>query len=407
MSTSASLSGAAYSRTAAAGLLAERVVALDERDERRAGDRGDGGAGVERPHELLVAAAGDRRLRGEQADAPVAGGLDGGVRLRLEDADDRHRQLLLELRERRRGGGVARSDDELHALPLEEARDLVGKAADLVGRARPVRQPRAVADVDEVLVRERDETLVEDGQPAHAGVEHAERSPIHQSIVRAGRYPSRAVRRTLPLLVAVAALAWPGVAAAWTKQDVTIPASDGLPLAATLYVPDGAAPSGGWPAIMLLHGLGGSRQGMNTLAEQYFLPGEQYAVLTVDARGHGATGGLVTIDGPREVADVRDAFGWLAARPDVADDRIGAWGISYGGGAVWNALVGGVPFAAAETCETWTDLYSALVPQNLSKSGRRHRLPLRDPTGSARTGARDLPGVGAHVVQPARASIAV
>ena len=177
------------------------------------------------------------------------------------------------------------------------------------------------------------------------------------------------MRRTLPLLVAVVALAWPGVAAAWTKQDVTIPASDGLPLAATLYVPDGAAPAGGWPAIMMLHGLGGSRQGMNTLAEQYFLPGEQYAVLTVDARGHGATGGLVTIDGPREIADVREAFGWLAARPDVADNRIGAWGISYGGGAVWNALVGGVPFAAVETCETWTDLYSALVPQNLSKSG--------------------------------------
>jgi ABC-2 type transport system ATP-binding protein len=177
------------------------------------------------------------------------------------------------------------------------------------------------------------------------------------------------VRRTIPLLVAVVALAWPGVAAAWTKQEVTIPASDGLPLAATLYVPDGTAPAGGWPAIMLLHGLGGDRQGMNALAEQAFLPGEQYAVLTYDARGHGGTGGLVTIDGPREIGDVREAFQWLAARPDVADNRIGAWGISYGGGAVWNAIVAGVPFAAVETCETWTDLYSALVPQDLSKSG--------------------------------------
>jgi len=210
---------------------------------------------------------------------------------------------------------------------------------------------------------------VEDGQPAHAGIEHAYSPPIHQAIVRAGRYISRAVRRTLLLLLCVATLACPGVAAAWTKQDVSIRASDGLPLAATLYVPTGAVPAGGWPAIMLLHGLGGDRQGMNTLAEQAFLPGEQYAVLTVDARGHGGTGGLVTIDGPREIADVREAFGWLAARPDVADNRIGAWGISYGGGAVWNAIVAGVPFAAAETCETWTDLYSALVPQDLSKSG--------------------------------------
>ena len=177
------------------------------------------------------------------------------------------------------------------------------------------------------------------------------------------------MRRSALLLIAIAALAWPGIAAAWTKQNLTIPASDGLPLAATLYLPSGAAPAEGWPAIMVHHGLGGDRQGMNGLAEQFFLPGEQYAVLTVDARGHGDTGGFVTLDGPREVADVREAFQWLAARPDIADARIGAWGISYGGGALWNAIVAGVPFAAAETCETWTDLYSALIPQNLSKSG--------------------------------------
>jgi pimeloyl-ACP methyl ester carboxylesterase len=177
------------------------------------------------------------------------------------------------------------------------------------------------------------------------------------------------VRRTLLLLVGIVALGWPGIAHGWTKQDVSIPTNDGVPLAATVFVPEGTPPPGGWPGIVLLHGLGGDRQGMNGLAEQYFLPGEQYAVLTYDARGHGATGGLVTIDGPREIADVREAFEWFTARPDVSDSRIGAWGISYGGGAVWHSIVSGVPFAAAETCETWTDLYSALIPQNLSKSG--------------------------------------
>lgn len=150
---------------------------------------------------------------------------------------------------------------------------------------------------------------------------------------------------------------------------MSIPTSDLVNLAATLYVPDGTPPAGGWPGIMMLHGLGGDRQGMNALAELSFLPGEQYAVLTYDARGHGGTGGFVTVDGPREIADVREAYDWFAARPDVADARIGAWGISYGGGAVWNAIVAGVPFAAVETCETWTDLYSALIPQDLSKSG--------------------------------------
>lgn len=186
---------------------------------------------------------------------------------------------------------------------------------------------------------------------------------------RKGGTLPRAVRRALPLLLGIAALAWPGIAAAWSKQAVSIPTNDGVPLAATLFVPEGTPPPGGWPGIMLLHGLGGDRQGMNGLAELSFLPGEQYAALTYDARGHGDTGGLVTIDGPREIADVREAFEWFAARPEVSDTRIGGWGISYGGGAVWNAIVAGVPFAAAETVETWTDLYSALVPQDLSKSG--------------------------------------
>lgn len=180
--------------------------------------------------------------------------------------------------------------------------------------------------------------------------------------------------RRLILFVAVTLLVSPGMARAWTKQDVSIPTSDGVSLASTLYIPDGRPPPDGWPAIMLLHGLGGDREDMNTLAEQAFLPGEEYAVLTFDARGHGDTGGLFTLDGPREVADVREAFDWLAARPDIADARIGAWGISYGGGALWNALAAGVPFAAAETCQTWTDLYSALLPQDLSKSGAVARL---------------------------------
>ena len=60
----------------------------------------------------------------------------------------------------------------------------------------------------------------------------------------------------------------------------------------------------------------------------------------------GDSGGLVGIAGPREVADTRAVHDWLAARPDVRDTKIGAWGISYGGGAVFNSLVAGVPWAA-------------------------------------------------------------
>ncbi|HJU48725.1 MAG TPA: alpha/beta fold hydrolase [Gaiellaceae bacterium] len=174
------------------------------------------------------------------------------------------------------------------------------------------------------------------------------------------------------LTVAAAALAFllgAAPAGAFSRQDVTVTMDDGVPLAATLFLPDGAPPPGGWPAIVFLHGLAGNRQQMTAVAERYGFAGERYAVLAFDARGHGQSGGLVSIDGPREVADTRAVFDWLRARPDVADDRIGAWGISYGGGAIWNTLVSGVPWAAVEVVQTWVDLYDALVPQGLVKTG--------------------------------------
>ena len=91
--------------------------------------------------------------------------------------------------------GSAAAVAELHAtttsLTPRASRygaDLAGEAAHLRERPRPVGQPRAVAEVDEVLVRQRDEALVQDGQAAHAGVEHADRPLVHRGhSMRPGR----------------------------------------------------------------------------------------------------------------------------------------------------------------------------------------------------------------------------
>jgi len=173
------------------------------------------------------------------------------------------------------------------------------------------------------------------------------------------------------LLVAAVALAGSAGHASTTfsRQDLTVTMADGTAIAATLWLPSGAPPAGGWPAIVLFHGLGGSREDMNKLAELAFLPANRYAVLTYDARGHGQSGGLIGIDGPNEISDAKAMFAWLAAQPDVNRKEIGAFGISLGGGAVWNSLVAGVPWAAIEVCETWTNLATALAPQGLAKSG--------------------------------------
>jgi pimeloyl-ACP methyl ester carboxylesterase len=173
----------------------------------------------------------------------------------------------------------------------------------------------------------------------------------------------------------VLALALPATAAAFGKTDQQIPMGDGVRLASTYYVPDGAPPAAGRPAVMLFHGLGGGRNAgtpfgmsLNSLAETQLVP-QGYAALTFDARGHGQSEGLVSINGPREIQDVRELFNWLAAQPGINGQRIGAFGYSYGGGAIWRATAEGIPFAAIEPAITWTDLYSALLPQNLARSG--------------------------------------
>jgi predicted acyl esterase len=173
----------------------------------------------------------------------------------------------------------------------------------------------------------------------------------------------------LGLAAALVLFAGDATGSALSRQEVMIPMDDGVSIAATLYLPDAAPPAGGWPAVILMHGFGGNRESMNTLATSFGLAGQEYAVLTFDARGHGQSGGLVSVDGPREITDTRAVFQWLANRPDVDDANIGAWGISYGGGATLNSLVAGVPWGAVVAVETFSDLYGALMPQNLVKSG--------------------------------------
>jgi predicted acyl esterase len=163
----------------------------------------------------------------------------------------------------------------------------------------------------------------------------------------------------------VVALFATGRASAST-QELTLRMDDGVGIAATLYEPAAAPPPAGYPAIVLLHGLGGKRQDLDPIARRF---STRFAVLSFDARGHGQSGGLTSISGPREVADTREVFDQLASRPEINRAKIGAWGISMGGATVLGSLVQGVPWAAVETVETWTDLFSALAPQNLAKSG--------------------------------------
>ena len=188
-----------------------------------------------------------------------------------------------------------------------------------------------------------------------------------------------AVRRFLA--VAALALLWAAPAQGFTKQTGFRAMTDGTQIAYDLYEPSGSPPAGGWPGIVLLHGLGGSKDELAYLGELFVSKG--YAALAYSARGSGTSTGDLTLAGPNEISDERAMEQWFASLPEVSDTRIGAWGISYGGGQIWNGLAAGIPYAAAEVVETWTDLYSALWPQNVARSeivaGFAHTVVARSP----------------------------
>lgn len=175
-------------------------------------------------------------------------------------------------------------------------------------------------------------------------------------------------RVLLAVAIAVCVCGGSASAARASTQELTITVSDGTALACGLVLPSGSPPAGGWPGVILFHGLGQSHAAMETIAAAALAPAG-FASLACDARGTGASGGTFGLDGPKEVQDAHDLFNWFAGQPEVSDTQIGAFGLSLGGGAVWNAAVAGVPFKAIVPAITWTDLGTALNPDGVPKSG--------------------------------------
>jgi len=106
-------------------------------------------------------------------------------------------------------------------------------------------------------------------------------------------------------------------------EDVTLRTRDGVDLAAWWVPGDTGA------AVVLLHGAASTRTA--TLDHAEALAGMGFAVLLLDARGHGDSGGTAMDLGWHGADDIGVAVDWLARRDDVDEDRIGAVGLSMGG----------------------------------------------------------------------------
>jgi pimeloyl-ACP methyl ester carboxylesterase len=107
------------------------------------------------------------------------------------------------------------------------------------------------------------------------------------------------------------------------KSEVQIEAGDGLLISGTFYPGAGAPP---WPGILLLHMLSGDRSQWDDFVPHLIENG--YAVLAVDLRGHGITGGQM--DWEMAKADVLIAWNYMAEREDVDQGNTALIGASIG-----------------------------------------------------------------------------
>jgi len=128
----------------------------------------------------------------------------------------------------------------------------------------------------------------------------------------------------------------------WAEPEVlSFKARDGADVYARLFRPKNQHPAR--PAVIFIHGAGylqNAHKGWSEYFREYMfnnlLLEKGYVVFDVDYRGSSGYGrdyrtGIYRAMGGKDLDDIVDAAAWLVKNADVAADRIGTYGGSYGG----------------------------------------------------------------------------
>lgn len=177
----------------------------------------------------------------------------------------------------------------------------------------------------------------------------------------------------------------PAVATADTHRIVSF---DGTAIALTEFRPAGACSARPAPAVLTTHGWGQRRDTPQTLAAPQTpgAPSEHVArgrmiralldagfgVVSVDARGHGESGGSGSLLSPaREIRDFRVVLDWMhdtldwvmrEGDPRDRDIRVGALGASYGGTFQLLTAAFDPRLDALVPIVAWNDLVRSVAP---------------------------------------------
>ena len=128
--------------------------------------------------------------------------------------------------------------------------------------------------------------------------------------------------------------------------------NDGVRLDASVLLPTGVPPDGGWPAVLLVHGHGDTGCKVSCLPRALRLVARGYVVVAYSVRGQGASEGLSFHMGSREIFDLQDVVAWMLANCPIHPNRLAVCGSSQGG---WHA------YMAAIHCPQ----VATVVPENI------------------------------------------
>ena len=117
----------------------------------------------------------------------------------------------------------------------------------------------------------------------------------------------------------------------------------------SVYLPPGPTPDRGWPGIVIVHGLGGSKPSQAAMRAASL----GYAGLAYTVRGQGRrpgaapSEGFSTPVGRREAEDLKAVLAWFREKHPVDPAKIGITGASQGGIHSWMAVAHKMGLAAA------------------------------------------------------------
>lgn len=179
---------------------------------------------------------------------------------------------------------------------------------------------------------------------------------------------------TLPTTARAAELC-PGAPQGHTATDATVTSFDGTQIAITEFRPADACADHPVPVVLTLHGWSGSRA--RTVGQVADLLHRRYAVVSIDSRGNGESGGASLVHHPsQEVRDfqkvldhIYDTMDYVQKEgaPELKDVRVGARSGSYGGGFQLMLAAFDDRLDAMQPSDTWHDLPQSLAPNGALK----------------------------------------